>query len=58
MNLKINVFASQDYYSQTLIVQFRKLKLKMSIKIAATTKKCLTLVTIQLSQNIKIIRTN
>ena len=32
-----------------------KLKLKMSIKILATIKKCLTLVIIQLSQNVMII---
>ena len=34
-----------------------KLKLKMSMKILATIKKCLTLVIIQLSQNIMIIQT-
>ena len=35
-----------------------KLKLKMSMKILATIKKCLTLVIIQLNQNIKKIQTN
>ena len=35
-----------------------KLKLKMSMKILATIKKCLTLVIIQLSQNIMMIQTN
>ena len=35
-----------------------KLKLKMSIKILTTIKKCLTLVIIQLNQNIMIIQTN
>ena len=34
------------------------LKLKMSIKILATIKKCLTLAIIPLSQNITIIQTN
>ena len=35
-----------------------KLKLKISIKIFATIKKCFTLVIVQLSQNIMIIQTN
>ena len=42
---------TQDYYSQTLIVKCMKLKLKMSMKILATIKICLTLAIIQLSQN-------
>ena len=33
-----------------------KLKLNMSMKISATIKKCLTLVIIQLSENIMIIQ--
>ena len=35
-----------------------ELKLKMSMKFLATIKKCLTLATIELSQNIMIIQTN
>ena len=35
-----------------------ELKLKMSMKILATLRKCLTLAIIQISQNIKIIQTN
>ena len=35
-----------------------KLKLKMSMKILATINECLTLATIQLSQNIVIFQTN
>ena len=35
-----------------------KLKLKMSMNIEATIKKCLTLVVFQLSQNIMITQTN
>ena len=40
---------NQNYYTQTLIVQCMKLKLKMSIKI---------LVIIQLSQNTMMIQKN
>ena len=40
----------QDYYLQTLVVKCMKLKLKMSMKILATIKKCLILVIIQLNQ--------
>ena len=58
ITLKINKVKIQDYYSQTLTVSFMKLKLKMSIKVLATIKKCLTLVIIQLSQNILIIQAN
>ena len=35
-----------------------KLKLKMSMKILVAIKKCLTLVIIELSQRIMIIKTN
>ena len=35
-----------------------KLKLKTSMKILAAIKKCLILVTIELSQNIMMIQTN
>ena len=58
ITLKINKVKIQDYYSQTLTVSFMKLKLKMSIKVLAAIKKCLTLVIIQLSQNILIIQAN
>ena len=50
--------ATEDYYSQTLLVYCMKLKLKMSMKILATIKKCLILVIIPLSQNIMIIQIN
>ena len=42
---------TQDYYSQTLIVQSMKLKVKMSMKILATIKKCFTVVIIEVTQN-------
>ena len=48
----------QNYYSQTLIVGCMKLKLKMSIKILATIKKCLIVVIIPLNQNTMRIQTN
>ena len=48
ITLKINRVRTQDY----------QLKLKMSMKIIATVKKCLTLVIIQLSQNNILIQTN
>ena len=50
------MITTQDYHSQALIVERMKLKLKMSMKILATIKKCLTLVIIQLTQNIMIIK--
>ena len=53
-----NVVTTQGYYSLTLIVWSMKLKLKMFIKILGKTRKCLTLVIIQLSQNIMMIQTN
>ena len=56
--LKINMATTQDYYSQTMLVQWMTWKLKMSIKILAAIKKCLTLVITQISQNIMIIQTN
>ena len=37
---------NQNYYSQTLVVQYMKLKLNMPMKILAATKKCLILVII------------
>ena len=54
----ITLKITQDYHSQTLMVESMKLKLKMSIKILATIKKFLALVMIQLSQNIMIIQKN
>ena len=56
ITLKINIITAQDYYSQTVIFQFMKLKLKISVKILVTIKKCFTSVIIQLSQNIMIIQ--
>ena len=47
---------NQNHYSQTLIVQCMKLKLKMSMKILAVIKKCSISVIIQLNQNIMIIQ--
>ena len=38
IRLKINMEITQDYYSQTLIVECMKLKPKMSVKILATIK--------------------
>ena len=48
VKLRINMVATQDYYSQVLIIRYKKLKLKMSIKILATIKKCFTLAIIQI----------
>ena len=45
-------------YSQRLIVQYMKLKLKVSIRILAVIKKCLISVIVRLSQNIIMIQTN
>ena len=42
---------NQKYYSQTLIIQCMKLKLKMFMKILAAIKKCLILVIIRVKQN-------
>ena len=58
ITLKRNMLTTQDYNSQILIVQYMKLKLKISIKILAVTKKSFTSVIIQLSQNILITQTN
>ena len=58
ITLKINLVKTQEYYPQTLLVWCMKLKLKMYIKILETINKCLTLVIIQLSQNIMIIQIN
>ena len=58
ITLTINMVTTQDYYSQTLITKCMKLKLKMSMKVLAMIKKCLTLVIIHLSQNNMIIQTN
>ena len=58
ITLKVIMVTTQDYHSQKLIVSCMKLKLKMSMTILATIKKCLTLAIIQLSQNIMIIQTN
>ena len=52
---KINMVTTEDYYLRTLISYCMKLKLKISVKILATIKKCLPSVIIQLSQNIMII---
>ena len=49
---------NSNSYSQTLIVKFMELKLKMSIKILAGIKKCLILLIIWLSQNTMIIQRN
>ena len=56
ITLEINLVTTQDYYSQILIVSCKKLKLKMSMKILALIRKCLTVVIIQLSQNNIIIQ--
>ena len=58
ITLKINMTTNQNYYSQTLLMQCIKLKLKMSMKVLATIKKCLILVVIRNSQNTMIIQTN
>ena len=55
---KINMVTNQDCYLKTLIVEYVKLKLKMSMKILASINKYFTLVIIQVSQNIMIIQTN
>ena len=52
--LKINI-TTQDYYSQPLIAQCKKLKLKIFMKLLA--QVCFMLI-IQLSQNIMMIQTN
>ena len=49
---------TQSSYSQRLIVQYMKLKLKVSIRILAVIKKCLISVIVWLSQNIIMIQTN
>ena len=58
ITLRIIMITTKDYHSQTLIVKCMKLNLKMSRKILSTLKKRLTLVIIQLSQNIVIIQIN
>ena len=58
ITLKINMTTNQNYYSQTLLMQCIKLKLKMSMKVLATIKKCLILAVIRNSQNTMIIQTN
>ena len=40
ITLKINKAENQNYYSQSLIVQCVKLKLKMSMKILAAIQRC------------------
>ena len=52
---KINMVTTEDYYLRTLISYCMKLKLKISVKILATIKKCLPSVIIQRSQNVMII---
>ena len=49
---------NQNYYSQTLVVYYMELKLKVPAKILAAIKKCLISVIIGFRQNIKIIQTN
>ena len=58
ITLKIEMVTTQEYYSQILIVECMKIKLKMSMEILTTMKKCLTLVIIKLKRNIMIIQTN
>ena len=41
ITLNVNVTIIQDHYLQTLIVKYMKIKLKMSTKILAATKKYL-----------------
>ena len=48
ITLKIEMVTTQEYYSQILIVECMKIKLKMSMEILTTMKKCLTLVIIKL----------
>ena len=58
ITLKINTVATQDYYSQTLIVECTELKLKIYMKTLAMLNKYLILVIIWLSQNTTMIQTN
>ena len=43
ITLKINMKTNQNYYSQALIVEYMKLKLKMSMKVLTAISKCLIL---------------
>ena len=53
IKLKINMVTTQQYYNDSLMY---KIKLKLLTKILARIKKCLTLVTFQLSKyQIKIL---
>ena len=56
ITLKINMITNQNYYSQILIVSYKKLKLKISKKILTAVKKCLVLVIIW--QSTMMIKTN
>ena len=56
--LKVNTVTTQDYYPHTLIGKFMKSKLKISMKILAIIKKCLTIVSIKLSHDTMMIQTN
>ena len=56
--LKINMVATQDYYSLTQTIGSITLKPKMLKMISARIKKCLILVIIRLSQNIMMIQRN
>ena len=53
-----NMTTNQNYYSQTLINECRKLKLTMFMKILASIKKCAISVIIRLSRNTMITQTN
>ena len=50
----------KKHFNKELLMTIKdiKLKLKMSIKILATIKKCLTLFIIQQTQNVMVIQTN
>ena len=58
ITLNVNVTIIQDHYLQTLIVKYMKIKLKMSTKILAATKKYLLSLILHLNQNTMIIQIN
>ena len=58
ITLKINTTTNQNYYSETLVVSCKKLKLKMSMNILVAIKGSLILLIIRLSQNTMMIQTN
>ena len=58
VTLKTYMKTNQSYYSQTLIVEYLELKLKISMKILAAINKFLISEIIPLSQSTMIIEIN